>query len=548
MFIRSPYQPTEVLPWEKEAEFVFSDEELPTLSIVIPIYNSGRYLEKTLRSILCNNLAGVEILLMDGGSTDNTMDIVCHYEDMFSVIRSRPDKGQSDAINQGFLEATGTILYWLNGDDILLPGALDAVRKHFKSHKDCQVLVGDACMTDLDFHITSRHIFSPEKLTFTYLLDYAHNHLIQPSVFFSAEAWDTVGPLNIDDHYAMDADLFLGMAKQYTFEYMDKELAYSRYHPECKTQKYRLESLHDLALVQAKYGGIKEARSTLRIAQDLYAERIKSAKPVGTEQMEYALSAANHSRTAQVQLLTNTLQKIQHLLHEERLQQSHMHSTLSWKITTPLRYIGHVLSVRKIVYIFFKACKDLWVDFGRPFPRLIHFVRYTIFGHWKPYMHTEGISEAPKNTTNIAIVYDQNTNVLPTVQSVITQSLPFTRIVVLYTKNNVDITTCKQKFPFIDFYDMQKFSSLNNAIQHVVPEKKTANLCLIPNAILLHADALRLLCVFLQHHNSVSSCTLPTHAQQNIHALNMPVSHISTNSLPLPVCIRAKSLSLLSSA
>jgi glycosyltransferase involved in cell wall biosynthesis len=268
----TPRSEATILPWEEGLSVEIAQEALPTVSIVIPIYNSGLFLEKTLRSLLCNDLTGVELLLMDGGSTDETMKIVEHYKNMFSSVFSGKDQGQSDAINNGYSKATGQILYWLNGDDILLPNTLNPIRRYFKTHPECEVLVGNAYMTEIDFTPINHFVFSPEKLTFNYLIDYAKNHLIQPSVFFTRKAWDAAGPLDIHDHYAMDADLFIGMAKAYTLQHINLDIAYSVYHEGCKTRGARGESITSLALVQAKHGGFKECKETLNILVALYKQ------------------------------------------------------------------------------------------------------------------------------------------------------------------------------------------------------------------------------------------------------------------------------------
>jgi glycosyltransferase involved in cell wall biosynthesis len=262
-----------ILPWENGFELEVATEKLPSVSIVIPIYNSAKFLEKTLRSLNCNDLQGVELILMDGGSNDNTMEIVSHYEEIFTHIQSKKDDGQSDAINKGYEKATGEILYWLNGDDIILPNTLNKVRRYYKAHKECEVLVGNAFMTELDFTPINHFIFSKEKLRFEHLIDYAKNHLIQPSVFFTRKAWELAGPLDIHDHYAMDADLFIGMAKNYDMHYINEDIAYSVYHEDCKTRGARSESITSLALVQAKHGGMIQAKETLNILVNLYHQQ-----------------------------------------------------------------------------------------------------------------------------------------------------------------------------------------------------------------------------------------------------------------------------------
>ena len=267
-----PISEQSILPWEDGLQIETAEAGLPGVSIVIPIYNSGVFLEKTIRSLMCNDLTGVELILMDGGSTDNTQDIVAHYADIFAVTVFEKDRGQSDAINKGYARATQPILYWLNGDDIILPNTLVQVRRAFRDNPGTEVVVGNAYMTEMDFTPIHHFVFSPEKLEFSYLLDYAAHHLVQPSVFFSRTAWDAAGPVKEEMHYAMDADLFLGMASRYTFLYLPVDIGYSVYHEDCKTRGKRGESITELALVQAAHGGLEEARKTLDILVQLYNE------------------------------------------------------------------------------------------------------------------------------------------------------------------------------------------------------------------------------------------------------------------------------------
>lgn len=286
-----PRRQDSILPWEKGFTLDKAEDDLPGVSIVIPIFNSGEFLEKTLRSLMCQDLTGVELILMDGGSTDDTADIVEKYRDIFSVIVMERDRGQSDAINKGYQRATKEILYWLNGDDIILPNALVAVRRAFRDNPGTHVVVGDAYMTEKDFTPIRHFQFSPEKVKFQYLLDYAAHHLIQPSVFFSREAWDAAGPCKEEMHYAMDADLFLGMAAKYEFLHIPVDIGYSVYHEACKTRGKRGESITELALVQAAHGGFAEARATLDILVNMFNDlSAKAEAPQGPSALAETLA------------------------------------------------------------------------------------------------------------------------------------------------------------------------------------------------------------------------------------------------------------------
>ena len=269
MFLK-PLDKKSVLPWEAGFRVEKAETSLPGVSVVVPIFNSAAFLEKTLRSLLCNDLNGIEIIVMDGGSTDGTGTILEHYSEYLSTVVSEKDRGQSDAINKGFSRATKPVFYWLNGDDLILPNVLVQVRRAFQANAGADVIVGDAYMVELDLTPIRHFQFSREKLKFSHLLNYAANHLVQPSVFFSKAAWDRCGPVAEDLHYAMDADLFLNMANNYELMHLPVDIAYSVYHEECKTRGNRGESITELSLVQARHGGFDEAKATLNILVEMF--------------------------------------------------------------------------------------------------------------------------------------------------------------------------------------------------------------------------------------------------------------------------------------
>lgn len=269
-----PLTNASILEWESTAiEPLEQSPELPGLSLVMPIYNSGQYLEKTIRSILCNCLEGIQIIVVDGGSNDQTHEIVSNYIDYIDVFISEPDRGQSNALNKGFSHAKNKVLGWLNGDDLLLPGSLTKVRKAFLREKT-QVVVGNAFMTEADLTPIRHFKFNKKRLKYETLIDYAFNHLIQPSVFFSAEALRSIGgEVNESLHYSMDAELFLKLSKRYNFIHLEEDIAYSVYHADCKTRGKRAESICELAMVQSRLGEHNAAKKTLQILIDLYNQQ-----------------------------------------------------------------------------------------------------------------------------------------------------------------------------------------------------------------------------------------------------------------------------------
>lgn len=318
-----PLDKAATLPWEADYKITPADRNHPGMSIVLPIFNAGKFLEKTLRSLLCNDLTGIENIVMDGDSSDNTPAILDHYRDFFSICVSAPDRGQSDAINRGFTQATQPILYWLNGDDLLLPNVLAPVRARFAQADKPEVVVGDAFMTELDLTPINHFQYSSEKLAFEHLLDYAANHLIQPSVFFTRTAWDTCGPVSENLHYAMDADLFLSMSSQFKMVHLPLDIAYSVYHEDCKTRGRRAESITELALVQARHGGFEMAAKTLDILVNMFNDNeAKLNKSSAGEQGREAGCPNCKTQKLKAEALEKRLQKKMQLLLEADLQNS----------------------------------------------------------------------------------------------------------------------------------------------------------------------------------------------------------------------------------
>ncbi|HYD34412.1 MAG TPA: glycosyltransferase family 2 protein, partial [Methylophilaceae bacterium] len=120
------------------------------ISIVTCSYQQGRYLDATMRSVLEQENAEVEYIVMDGGSTDNSVEVIRRYEDQLRFWVSEKDKGQTDALIKGFNRATGDIMGWLCSDDLLLPGALELVSRYFEEHPEVDAVYGDSLWIDGD--------------------------------------------------------------------------------------------------------------------------------------------------------------------------------------------------------------------------------------------------------------------------------------------------------------------------------------------------------------------------------------------------------------
>lgn len=224
----------------------------PKISIVTPSYNQGQYLEETIQSILSQNYPNVEHLIMDGGSTDNSVEVIKKYEDKITFWRSHKDRGQSDAIIEGFGRATGEIIAWLNSDDQYEPGALHKVAEAFEKRKDAVVVYGDYNVLRQD---GSRELKPKVSCDFDVM---AHAYLMipQPSAFWKKAAYEEVGGLDVDLHYTMDYDLFLKLAQRYTakrFVHLQTPLSLFRLHDESKSVKLMQKFSHEFNLVKGRY-------------------------------------------------------------------------------------------------------------------------------------------------------------------------------------------------------------------------------------------------------------------------------------------------------
>jgi glycosyltransferase involved in cell wall biosynthesis len=181
----------------------------PRLSIVTPSYNQGAFLERTICSVLDQGYPNLEFMVIDGGSTDNTIDIIRRYERHLAYWVSEKDSGQSDALNKGFKRATGEFVGWQNSDDVYLPGsffeAMDALRKY----PEVDVAFANRLDVDEDDRITDECRFTPFSLIGYW---YEGMSMSNQSAFWRRSIFDKVGYLDESLHAAMDYEFFLRCA------------------------------------------------------------------------------------------------------------------------------------------------------------------------------------------------------------------------------------------------------------------------------------------------------------------------------------------------
>jgi glycosyltransferase involved in cell wall biosynthesis len=227
-------------------------KEDPLVSIVTPSYNQGRYIEETIQSVLSQDYSNLEYLVLDGGSSDDTLEILQRYEGRLQWISER-DRGQADAINKGFRLAKGEILGWLNSDDVYLPGTIQKIVQYFQTHRDIGMLYGEGYHVDAMGKVIERYYTEP--FNFQRLGEICF--ICQPTAFLRADVFEAIGPLEIDLRYCMDYDYWMRVAKRFRIGYLDEYLAHSRLHVETKTLSQRVEFHEEiLQTVKKHYGRV----------------------------------------------------------------------------------------------------------------------------------------------------------------------------------------------------------------------------------------------------------------------------------------------------
>lgn len=204
----------------------------PTISIVTPVLNGAAFIERAMLSVLEQDYPGVELIVMDGGSTDGTTEIIRRHCDRLAFSRSQPDEGQVDALNAGFSRATGTLLGWLNADEEYLPGALRYVAETWAAGGEPELVYGDRLMQDVDAPGSMPRIERiPQLPPFAYMF-YTGRSLFSDATFWTRELHHRVGRLDPRyQKYAMDVDWLLRLSGEaHTTAHIAKPLSLFKHH------------------------------------------------------------------------------------------------------------------------------------------------------------------------------------------------------------------------------------------------------------------------------------------------------------------------------
>lgn len=222
----------------------------PLVSIITPSYNQARFIRYTIESILSQDYDNIEYIIIDGGSTDGTLEILKEYKDKLIYI-SEKDNGQSDAINKGFRMAKGEIVAWLNSDDTYEPGCVSKAVKEFKHNKKLGLLYGDGYITDENNNKIKLFEYTQE-FDLWKLVNF-WDYIMQPATFFRANYLKQVDYLDDNLHYCMDWDLWIKLAIVSEVKYIKEILACSREYEETKTSTGGTVRLKEIISLLQKY-------------------------------------------------------------------------------------------------------------------------------------------------------------------------------------------------------------------------------------------------------------------------------------------------------
>jgi len=239
-------------PWNQETPpnaTAAAASNLPRVTIVTPSYNQAGFLEETLRSVLLQNYPHLEYIVMDGGSTDGSVDIIRKYEKHLSYWTSEKDAGASDAIAKGFQRASGEIMAYLNSDDPYLAGAIHAVVRVFQEQPQCQVVFGNTYWTD-----PSGNVLAERRQTSFWPASYLYGgtDMQQPSTFWRRELYLKAGGMDPTYTFAFDTDLFCRFIDcQAEFRHLKRFLSCFRIHPESKSSTLMDRRTQELLRIRA---------------------------------------------------------------------------------------------------------------------------------------------------------------------------------------------------------------------------------------------------------------------------------------------------------
>jgi glycosyltransferase involved in cell wall biosynthesis len=207
----------------------------PKVSIITPSYNQARYLEECIQSVLEQDYPNIEYIIIDGGSTDGSVEILQKYSDRLAHWVSEPDNGQSAGINKGLRRATGDIWAWLNSDDYYMPGAVSKAAAFLEGHPDTGIVYGDCNEVAKDGSFLCKR--TPPIFKYTDFLLSLEDFIPSSSTFVTRPVYEHVGEMDETMHFLMDHDYWLRAGSVTKIGYLPEILSSFRVYPEAKSYR-----------------------------------------------------------------------------------------------------------------------------------------------------------------------------------------------------------------------------------------------------------------------------------------------------------------------
>ncbi|MBN9309601.1 glycosyltransferase family 2 protein [Devosia sp.] len=254
----------------------------PRISVVVPSYNQARWLGIALRSIVRQRYPELELIVIDGGSTDGSQDIIRDLEAHIAYWVSEPDGGQVHGLIKGFARATGDILCWINSDDLMLAGSMREAANYLLEHPEAGAVYGDTIWIDED----GRTLKGQREIDFDRnLWLHTHNYVPGMSMYWRRSVFEQVGGLDPRYDLAMDADLWLRISQVSRIGHVRQFWSGMRYYPEQKNRRLRAKSNAEDEMIRAGYWG--RDRPPLHGARRAVAKGIRVFRRLATRSYDW---------------------------------------------------------------------------------------------------------------------------------------------------------------------------------------------------------------------------------------------------------------------